>query len=546
MSLALLRRGLATGWKSLLITAAAVAAMLALGLAVYENIDLRVYANLPEAVRALIGIPVGADAAVLAYSEMLASVGALAFVGVAIAIGAQAVAGEEQSRTLHLILAAPVSRARYIASRASAMALLIVAAGALLWAVAAAAPVLAGVEVGETHLAALMVHLTAVAFLHASLALAIGAASGRRGAAAGIASAVMVLGWLGSSLLPLWRADAADGIPWYWFNGSAPLVNGIDAGHLLLLLGGAVVLIGLGMLGFRARELRAAQPATGLLSRLRVLPLIGTLLAPTGRGTTPLRLRIAAQRTLLSFIALIMLVLGLVLPPIYGPLSAAIGPLAESFPPAVAALFGGGDLHSAAGFLHLELFGMLAPAAVIVVAIVTASAGITGEEQSRRMSLLLAQPVSRSRVYGTATAAMVLDVLIVGVALLLGSWVGITISGSPLPVRHLIAVCVLLILLGWFFGGLTLLCSGLTGSATIATWIPAVIAVGAFFGCTLLLAAGHEAWAWWSPFRAYLAGPPLMAGFDGWWQIIWLLTGAALFTATGMPCFRNRDLRITA
>ena len=100
MNAAVLRRGLATGWKGLLVTAAVVAAMLVMALAIYAELDLSIYDKLPEAVRALMGVPHNADAAIIAYNEMLASIGALAFVGVAIAIGAQAVAGEEQDRTI--------------------------------------------------------------------------------------------------------------------------------------------------------------------------------------------------------------------------------------------------------------------------------------------------------------------------------------------------------------------------------------------------------------------------------------------------------------
>ncbi len=163
MNAVVLRRGLANGWKGLLITAAVVAGMLAVGLAVYTDLDLSIYDKLPEAVRALMGIPAHADPAIIAYNEMLASIGALAFVGVAIAIGAQAVAGEEQDRTLHLVLAAPVSRVAYLLSRAAAMIALLAAGGALLWAVAELAPVMVGTEIGDAHLFALVAHLTACA-----------------------------------------------------------------------------------------------------------------------------------------------------------------------------------------------------------------------------------------------------------------------------------------------------------------------------------------------------------------------------------------------
>ena len=430
--------------------------MLVLGLAVYARIDLGIYAELPAAVRALIGIPAHAAPAVLAYSEMLASVGALAFVGVAIALGAHAVAGEEQDRTLSLILAAPVSRAGYVLARATAILVLVCAGGVLLWG--------------------------AAALFHAALALAIGAATGRKTVAAGAAVAVMVLGWLGSSLLPLWHAGAADWIPWHWCNGSSPLVNGVDVGQIALSVGGAIALTGAGVLGFRTRELRLSV-ATGVLTRLQALPGIRLLLSVAG-----------------SF--------------------------AATFPAAIAALFGGGDLATPAGFLHLEIFGLLAPAAAILVGVVAASAGLAGEEQHRRMSLLLAQPFSRARAYWTVGAAAAVNVALVGVALGLGCWVGIAVSGVGISSAHLVIACALLLLLGWWFAALALLSAAATGRTARATWIPTGFALLSYFGSTLLSAAGEDRW--------------------GWWQPLWLAVGTAILALLGQPLFARRDIRIGA
>ncbi len=546
MIAALVGRGLAAGWRGLAIAAAAVAAMLALGLGVYSRIDLGIYATLPEAVRALIGIPPHAAPAMLAYSEMLASVGALAFVGVAIAIGAQAVAGEEQDRTLALLLAAPVSRLRYLGARALALVLLLCAGGALLWAVAELAPRLMGVAIGEARVSALIVHLTATALFHAALALALGAATGRKSLAAGVATAVMVLGWLASSLLPLWRTGAADWVPWYWGNGSTPLVNGIDGAHLALLLGGALLLLVLGALAFRTRELRLAHGSGGVIARIRAVPMLERVFAPTGRGSSPFALRLASQQVLLGYVTIIVLLLGLVLPLVYRPLSSAIGGLAASFPAAIAALFGGGDLTTPAGFLHLETFGMMAPAAVIVVGVAAASAGIAGEERQRRMSLLLAHPLSRVRVYGTVAAVVGVSVAIVGLALFGGSWIGIAIAGLDIPVPHLAAACALLVLLGWWFGALALLCSAASGRTSTAVWLPTGIALASYFGTTLLMASGSAGAAWWSPFHAYLDGPPLATGASGWGPFAWLGIGIAVLAAAGVPLFARRDLRISA
>lgn len=562
MNAAVLRRGLATGWKGLLITAAVVAAMLVMALAIYAELDLSIYDKLPEAVRALMGVPHNADAAIIAYNEMLASIGALAFVGVAIAIGAQAVAGEEQDRTLHLVLAAPVSRLAYLLGRAAAMVALLVAGGALLWAAAELAPLAVGTEVGDAHLFALVAHLTACAVFHASLALAVGAATGRKGIAAGLAAAVMVLGWLGSGLLPLWREDAADWIPWTWFNGSKPLVNGVDGGHLALLLGGAAALIGLGAVGFRARELRLAQSGSSLLARLKtgasamaVRPRRSAArhaspdpggVSVEGRAPSLLGLRLSAQRGLLLSVVLLMgLLMGMSMPLMYEALSAAMGDFAGTFPQTMLDLFGGGDLGTPAGFLHLESFGMMLPAAVILVATVAASSGIAGEERARRMSLLLAQPISRARVYATVAAASAVYVLIVAVAMFLGTWAGIAMAGVDVSIANLAWACALATLLGWFFGAFALLLSAATGRSSVAVWATTGLAVAGYFGYTLLLAAGEKDSGWWSPFRAYLHGPPLMHGAE-WWQPVWLAVGAVAFLAAGLPLFLRRDLRITS
>lgn len=547
MNAAILRRGLASGWKGVLIVAVVVSAMLAFGLAVYKDMDLSLYSKLPEAVRSLIGIPPHADPALLAYNEMLAALGALAFVGVAIALGAQAVAGEEQDRTLTPVLAAPVSRTSYLLARAVAMILLIVAGGAILWAVAELAPRVIGTEAGDAHLFALVAHLAAAAVFHASLAFAVGAATGRKAAAAGVATAVMVFGWLGSGLLPIWRKDAADWIPWTWFNGSKPLVNGIDGGQLALLLGGAVVLVALGAIGFQRRELRLTESGSSILDRLRAMPRVGKILAPTGRGSSLLGLRLAAQQVLLAYVVFVMgLLMGFAMPFLYKSLSRVMGDFAASFPQTMADLFGGGRLGTPAGFLHLEVFGMMAPAAVILVATVAASSGIAGEERARRMSVLLAQPISRTRTYWTIAATMALYVVFVAAALFLGAWAGIAISGIDVPLRNLARACALLTLLGWFFGAIALLLSAATGRSRVAVWTTTILAVASYFGYTLILAAGRESWGWWSPFRAYLDGPPLVHGDVGWWQPAWLALGALGLLVAGLPLFLRRDLRITA
>ncbi|GAA4897556.1 hypothetical protein GCM10025789_14320 [Tessaracoccus lubricantis] len=543
MSATILLRGLRDGWRGLTIATVTVAAMLVLGLIVYQDIDLSIYESLPEAVRSVMGIPADADATVLAYNEMLAAIGAMALVGVAVAIGAHAIAGEEGNRTLHLTLGAPVSRLGFALSRAVAMVALIVLASLVLWGAAEAAPLVLGIDTGQAHVGALMAHLGANALFHASLAFAVGAVTGRKGLAAAIGAAVMVLGWLGSGLLPMWREGSADWVPWTWFNGTKPLVNGIDGGHLALLLGGAVVLIAAGVAVFTRRELRLHQGAGALMDRIRSRPGAGRLLAATGRGTTLFGLRFAAQRTLLMLVTAVMtLLMGLLMGPLYASMKEDLDQFTASFPQSMVAMFGGGDLSVAAGFLHLETMGMMAPIAVILVATAAAAAGIAGEEQAGRLTALLTHPVSRARVYWTTAGVAGAYVAVVSIGLFLGLWGGVELANLEVGVAEIAAACFLLACLGWCFGALALLLSAAVGRPSGAVWGTVGVAIVTYFGYTLLLAAGREELGWWSPFRAYLYGPPLEVGV-AWWQPVWLLVAAAAFALMGGPIFARRDLR---
>lgn len=542
MSVAVLRRGMLDGWRGLTVAVAAVGAMLVLGLVVYQNIDLSIYDALPEAVRHLMGIPSDADASVLAYNEMLAAIGAMALVGVGVAIGAHAIAGEEGNRTLHLTLAAPISRLRYALSKAAAMVALIVGAAFVLWVIAVVAPAVLGIDIGEAHLAALMTHLGANALFHAALAFAVGALTGRKALAAAVGATAMVLGWLGSGLLPMWREGSADWIPWTWFNGTKPLVGGIDGGHLALMLGGAAVLLVVGIAGFLRRELRLHQGGAALTERLRGLPVVGRIFTATGRGRTLFGLRFSAQRTLLLVVTVVMAVLmGLLMGPLYASMEADLAQFTASFPESMVAMFGGGDMSVAAGFLHIETMGMMGPIAVILVATAAASAGIAGEERAGRLSGVLSRRVSRARVYWTTAATVGAYVAVVCGALFLGLSGGVALGGLDVDVANIWASCFLLACLGWCFGAFALLLSAATGSPAVTVWGTVGVAVVSYFGYTLLMAAHKESLGWWSPFRAYLYGPPLEVGLE-WWQPASLLAATAVLLVAGVPLFGRRDL----
>ena len=63
--------------------------------------------------------------------------------------------------------------------------------------------------------------------------------------------------WLGVSLLPLVDVTGpVQLLPWHYYNGSEPILNGVDVGHVLVLLGLAAVGLALGVWGLEHRDLK--------------------------------------------------------------------------------------------------------------------------------------------------------------------------------------------------------------------------------------------------------------------------------------------------
>ena len=91
-------------------------------------------------------------------------------------------------------------------------------------------------------------------------------------------------------------------------------------------------------------------------------------------------------------------------------------------PEGVGDLLGGGDFASIAGWLDTEIASVYGPLVVAGSAIAAAAATIAGEEERRILALVLAHPVSRTRLLLSKGAAIALLVAGLGVACWLGLW----------------------------------------------------------------------------------------------------------------------------
>ncbi len=213
--------------------------------------------NYPEALMEALNYTDMTSAAGYLTATVYGLVVAVLLVVYAVAAGTRAIAGDEEAGTLDLILAHPLSRSRLAWQRfASFLTSVVIIAGVFWLAILAlTGPArLEGISVGQ--FAAMHVHLVLFAAFFGAVAYAVGAATGRRSLALGIGSAVGVLGYLASGIIP-----QVEGLEWVrnlspfdWLAGGEPLRSGLQVGDILLMLGLVVVLVAAGTWAFGRRD----------------------------------------------------------------------------------------------------------------------------------------------------------------------------------------------------------------------------------------------------------------------------------------------------
>jgi ABC-2 type transport system permease protein len=254
------RRGL-IGWSF------GIAAFVLLSLAFYPSIRdnatqfQAVIDQMPEALRSVFLGQITDFTSPVGYlnGRLFASTMPVLVLVFVIGWGTRAVAGEEESHTLDLLLSMPITRRRVFLEKFAALATGLAVICATTWASLVIFDIPFGLDVGLGALASVLVHLFAFGLVFGAIGLALGAAWGRRGLAAGITSGIAALAFILSSIAPLspdtrWLQTLS---PLYYYSGATPLLHGIDPLHLgvlLVLTLGATVA---GVWAFDHRDLRA-------------------------------------------------------------------------------------------------------------------------------------------------------------------------------------------------------------------------------------------------------------------------------------------------
>ena len=262
---------------------------------------------------------------------------------------------------------------------------------------------------------------------------------------------------------------------------------------------------------------------------------------------TTLRYTLASLRGQIIGWGLGVAALGLILIPFYDIFQAEQGDLmemVENYPPELLAFFGGdaATLATTEGYLGMYAFSML-PVIVGIFAVIEGSGLLASDEESGRLDLIVAHPVSRAALLWGRTLAFVaasLAIMVLGwlgfVVLLGGSSLDIGWGQMALPFLPLLAQTLI-------YGALALLLSMLLPARRLAAAVAGGMMAASYFLSSMAgLNDSLGAVARFLPYDYYQGGEAL-GGLD-WIPFLVLLAAGTVLLLLAWWRFDRRDIRV--
>ena len=181
----------------------------------------------------------------------------LMFMIFAIAQGSGTIAGEEDRGTLDLLLSNPLARWRVVAEKFGAMSIATLILAFACWLALAIGAAAVGMEISIWLMAQVTLSGALLGLTFGALALALGCLTGKRGVCIGVASTLGVVAYFLNALAPLVEVlePSRKLSPFYYYIGADPLTNGLNLGHVSVLIVLPVVLLGMAIITFNRRDL---------------------------------------------------------------------------------------------------------------------------------------------------------------------------------------------------------------------------------------------------------------------------------------------------
>lgn len=191
-------------------------------------------------------------------SRVNASIGAVVLIVFAISLGTGAIAGEEDRRTMDLLLSTPTPRWRIVLERFAATAILVAAVAIAVLLVMIVANPLVDLDFSLGNMIASNFMLALMALVFGSLALAVGGVTGKRSITLGVAAGATVATFFINGLAPLvsWLEAPQKVTPFYWLQRSDPLAKGLSVEDTLIMLAVIACFVAVAVWGFERRDVQ--------------------------------------------------------------------------------------------------------------------------------------------------------------------------------------------------------------------------------------------------------------------------------------------------
>jgi ABC-2 type transport system permease protein len=216
----------------------------------------RFYEDMPEGMKAFVGEQSLTSPEGYLESQLFLFLVPLLFMIFAVGRSADAIAGEERRGTLDLLLANPLSRGSVVIQKFVAACLGVAILGAVVLVTMWVTSPLVDLDVGAAGLAATCLGAVLLSIQFGAMALAVGAGTGKKGLAIGVASAVATAAYFLYSLAPI--ADAVEPYrklsTFYYYLGNNPLKNGFEVVNVVVLAAIAMALVVIAVFAFDRRD----------------------------------------------------------------------------------------------------------------------------------------------------------------------------------------------------------------------------------------------------------------------------------------------------
>ncbi len=222
--------------------------------------------------------------------------------------------------------------------------------------------------------------------------------------------------------------------------------------------------------------------------------------------------------------------------------SGSYGEIADEMPDAMKAFVGEfGSVDTPEGFLGVEMYSMMVPIMLLVVAVGQGAGAIGKEEDSGTLELLLASPLSRTKILLQKALAMATNVFIVGLASIAGVYFGKLFVEFDIDFGKFFWATFVACLLAVIFGLIALLVTAFGGSRGAAIGASVGIFIVSYFLNTL-----PSVVTWLEPAQKFSlnkygdAQAVLLHGVNFTYILVLLAVALVLYLVAN-PAFNRRD-----